>query len=42
MCHTGVTVIDFDEIDGFSTPKILTLSSDAHLYSEGVETNYKY
>ena len=42
MCHTGVTIVDFNEIDGFCVPKILTLSSDSHLYSEGIETNYKF
>lgn len=40
MTHTGVTVIEFIERDGFSVPKILTFSSDAHLYGDGLPTNY--
>lgn len=40
MCHTGMTVIEFNEEQGFSIPKILTLSSDSHLYREGLATNY--
>lgn len=41
MCHTGVTVIDFsDNRKGKCIPKVLTLSSDSHLYSKGVESNY--
>ncbi|MBQ2675859.1 MAG: histidine phosphatase family protein [Clostridia bacterium] len=40
MCHTGMTVIEFAEKDGYSVPKILTLSSDSHLYREGLPTNY--
>ncbi|MBO5358820.1 MAG: histidine phosphatase family protein [Clostridia bacterium] len=42
ICHTGMTVIDFSEIDGYSTPKVLTLSSDSHLYREGLSTLYNY
>lgn len=40
MCHTGVTVINFSEIDGFAIPKVLTLSSDSHLYRDGLPTKY--
>ncbi len=41
MCHTGVTVIDFsDNGSGKCIPKVLTLSSDSHLYSKGMESNY--
>ena len=40
MCHTGITVIDFHEYDGYCIPKILVLSSDSHLYREGVPTKY--
>lgn len=40
MCHTGLTAIEFAEKDGLSHPKILTLSSDAHLYREGLPTKY--
>ena len=40
LCHTGVTVIEFSECDGYCVPKILTLSSDSHLYREGLPTKY--
>jgi len=36
---TGMTVIDFSEKDGYSIPKVLTFSSDSHLYREGLPTN---
>ncbi len=40
MCHTGMTVIEFQEENGFAIPRILTLSSDSHLYREGLPTKY--
>lgn len=40
MCHTGVTVIEFEENNGYAIPKVLTLSSDSHLYREGLPTKY--
>ncbi len=40
MCHSGVTVIEFKEELGYAIPKILTLSSDSHLYREGLPTKY--
>lgn len=40
VCHTGMTVIEFKEEDGYAIPKILTLSSDAHLYRDGLPTKY--
>lgn len=40
MCHTGVTVIEFAEQEGYSIPKVLMLSSDSHLYREGLPTSY--
>lgn len=40
MCHTGITVIEFKEENGYAIPKILTLSSDAHLYKDGLPTKY--
>lgn len=41
MGHSAVTVIHFEEeTDGYSTPKILTLSNDSHLYREGLPTKY--
>lgn len=41
MTHTGVTVIEFaDEGDGYSIPRILSFSSEAHLYKEGLPTKF--
>ncbi len=40
MCHSGITVIEFCEHGEYAIPKILTLSSDAHLYREGLPTKY--
>lgn len=40
LCHTGITVIEFKEYDGFAIPKIITLSNEAHLYKNGVPLNY--
>ncbi|MBQ8525496.1 MAG: histidine phosphatase family protein [Clostridia bacterium] len=40
MCHTGMTAIEFKEEKGYAIPKVLTLSSDAHLYKEGLHTGY--
>ena len=38
--HSGMTVINFRDWGGFAVPKVLTLSSDAHLYREGLPTLY--
>ena len=39
--HTGVTVIEFgDEGDGYSIPRVLTVSSEAHIYKDGLPTKY--
>ena len=40
MTHTGITVIEFKNQGGFAYPKILTLSSDSHIYREGLPTKY--
>lgn len=42
MCHSGMTVIEFREVDGYAIPKILTLSSDSHLYREGLPLDYNH
>ena len=39
ICHTGMTVIEFEESNGYVIPRILTLSSDSHLYREGLPTS---
>lgn len=45
MKHSGMTVIAFDEgrgfdFGGYARARVLTLSSDAHLYREGLPTNH--
>ncbi|MBR2405819.1 MAG: histidine phosphatase family protein [Clostridia bacterium] len=40
MTHTGITVIEFPEREGYCIPKVLTLSMDSHLYREGLPTKY--
>lgn len=40
MCTSGMTVIEFKEEGGYAYPRILMLSSDAHLYKEGLPTRY--
>ncbi len=40
MCHSGVTAIEFEEKDGYAIPRMLTLSSDSHLYKENLPTKY--
>ena len=40
MTHTGVTVIEFPETDGYVLPKILTLSNDSHIYRDNLPTKY--
>lgn len=40
LCHSGMTVIEFAEEDGMSMPRILTLSSDSHLYKDNFTMNY--
>ena len=38
--HTGLTVIEFREVDGYAIPRILTMGNDAHLYREGLPLIY--
>jgi len=40
MSHTGMTVIDFAQVDGIAIPKVLQLAGDSHLYREGLPTAY--
>ena len=40
MAHSCMTVINFAETNGYAVPKILTYSSDSHLYRDGLPTNY--
>ncbi len=41
ISHSNLTVIDFVERDGFAVPKVLTWSSDGHLYAENLPTAYQ-
>ena len=40
ICHSSMTVIEFKEENGIAIPKVLTLSSDSHIYREGLPTKY--
>lgn len=40
LCHSGMTVVEFEENGDYTVPKILTLSSDSHIYREGLPTFY--
>lgn len=40
FCHTGMTVIDFPDLCGYSVPRVLAHSLDSHLYKEGLPTRY--
>ena len=40
ICTSGVTVIEFADDGGYSYPRILTLSSSAHLVKDGLPTRY--
>lgn len=41
MGHTGVTVIEFKNSNGYSVPQVLQLSNDSHLYAENLPTKYQ-
>ncbi len=40
ICHSSMTVVEFKEVDGYAIPRVLTLSSDSHLYRDGLPTKY--
>ena len=40
LSHSSMTVIEFQEKDGYAIPKILSLANDSHLFREGLPTNY--
>jgi len=42
MCHSGLTLIDFSpEPSGeYCIPRVMTLSSEAHLFAKGIPSNY--
>lgn len=41
MQHTGMTVIEFQDLGGFTAPRVLQLSGDAHLYRDGLPLRYQ-
>ena len=40
MCTSGMTVIEFKNEGGYAYPRVLMLSSDGHLYKEGLPSGY--
>lgn len=40
ICHSGMTVIEFKNEDGYAYPRVLMHSADSHLYKEGLPTRY--
>ena len=42
MQHSGMTIIDFQNLNGTIYPKVLQLSNDSHLYKENMATTYNY
>lgn len=40
MSHSGMSVIEFKDIDGVVIPKALMIANDSHLYKEGLPTYY--
>ena len=40
MSHTGITVIDFKERDGYVIPWVHTYSNDSHLYRDDLPLKY--
>lgn len=42
LCHTGMSVVEFKEEAGICYPKVLTHSSDSHLYREGLPLDYNH
>ena len=39
--HSGVTAIEFSPDKGITIPRVLQLSNDSHIYSEGLPTKYQ-
>lgn len=42
MCHSGMSVIEFKNIDGIVIPRVLMVSNDSHIYKEGLPTCYNH
>lgn len=41
MSHSGMSVIEFCNNDGYCVPKALQVANDSHLYGEGLPTKYQ-
>lgn len=41
MGHSGMTVIEFDNKEGFVIPKVLQYSNDSHIYAEGLPLKHE-
>ena len=41
MGHSGMTVVEFKNENGYAYPKILTFANDSHIYKEGLPTKYQ-
>lgn len=42
VCHSSMTVIEFQANKGIVVPKVLELSNDSHIYAEGLPTKYNH
>ena len=40
LCHSSMTVIEFQANKGIVVPRVLELSNDSHIYAEGLPTKY--
>jgi len=40
MSHSNITTIYFDDSKDYIIPKVLQLSNDSHIFSNGIDTNY--
>ena len=40
LCHSSMTVIEFQADKGIAIPRVLELSNDSHIYAEGLPTKY--
>lgn len=39
--HSGLTVVEFKNEDGYAYPRVLTFSNDSHIYREGLPMKYQ-
>ena len=41
ISHSGMTVVEFKNENGYAVPQVLTFANDSHLYKEGLPTKYQ-